>query len=38
MDFTFGQRYVVVNIPAAFAETVENGKVARRYRRRWSAR
>jgi murein L,D-transpeptidase YcbB/YkuD len=31
MDFTFGQRYVVVNIPAAFAEAVENGKVARRH-------
>ena len=31
MDFTFGQRYVVVNIPAAVAEAVENGKVARRY-------
>jgi murein L,D-transpeptidase YcbB/YkuD len=31
MGFTFGQRYVVVNIPAAVAEAVENGKVARRY-------
>src|SRR5258705_184282 len=31
MNFTFGQRYVVVNIPAAVAEAVENGKVARRY-------
>ena len=31
MDFTFGQRYVVVNIPAAVAEAVENGKVARRH-------
>ena len=31
MGFTFGQRYVVVNIPAAVAETVENGKVTRRY-------
>jgi murein L,D-transpeptidase YcbB/YkuD len=32
MDFNFGQRYVVVNIPAAFAEAVANGKVERRYR------
>ena len=24
MNFPFGQRYVVVNIPAAFAEAVEN--------------
>src|SRR5262245_30743497 len=31
MGFTFGQRYVVVNIPAAVAEAVEDGKVARRY-------
>src|SRR3954452_1454295 len=31
MGFTFGQRYVVANIPAAVAETVENGKVTRRY-------
>ena len=31
MDFTFGQRYVVVNIPAAFAETVDGDKVVRRY-------
>ncbi len=31
MDFQFGQRYVVVNLPAAFAETVEGDKVARRY-------
>ncbi len=31
MDFTFGYRYVVVNIPAAVAEAVENGKVARRH-------
>jgi murein L,D-transpeptidase YcbB/YkuD len=31
MNFVFGQRYVVVNIPAAVAEAVENGKVARRY-------
>jgi murein L,D-transpeptidase YcbB/YkuD len=32
MSFPFGQRYVVVNIPAAFAEAVENGVVVRRYR------
>jgi murein L,D-transpeptidase YcbB/YkuD len=31
MGFTFGQRYVVVNIPAAVAEAVEGGKVTRRY-------
>ena len=31
MDFMFGQRYVVVNIPAAFAETVDGDKVVRRY-------
>ena len=31
MDFTFGQRYVVVNLPAAFAETVDGSKVVRRY-------
>lgn len=31
MDFTFGGRYVVVNIPAAVAEAVENGRVARRH-------
>jgi murein L,D-transpeptidase YcbB/YkuD len=31
MDLTFGQRYVVVNLPAAFAETVEGDKVVRRY-------
>ena len=30
--FPFGQRYVVVNIPAAFAEAIENDKVVRRYR------
>ena len=29
MDFAFGQRYVVVNIPAAAVEAVENGRVAR---------
>lgn len=31
-NFSFGQRYVVVNIPAAFAEAVENDLVVRRYR------
>jgi murein L,D-transpeptidase YcbB/YkuD len=31
MDVTFGQRYVVVNLPAAFAETVEGNEVVRRY-------
>jgi murein L,D-transpeptidase YcbB/YkuD len=30
--FSFGPRYVVVNIPAAFAEAVENDAVVRRYR------
>jgi L,D-transpeptidase YcbB len=32
MSFSFGGRYVVVNISAAFAEAVENDKVVRRYR------
>ena len=32
MSFGFGQRYVVVNLPAAFAEAVENDHVVRRYR------
>jgi murein L,D-transpeptidase YcbB/YkuD len=32
MTFSFGARYVVVNIPAAFAEAVENDAVVRRYR------
>ena len=32
MNFAFGQRYVVVNIPGAFAEAVENDTVVRRYR------
>jgi murein L,D-transpeptidase YcbB/YkuD len=32
MNFPFGQRYVVVNIPATFAEAVEDNKVVRRYR------
>lgn len=31
MDFGFGQRYVVVNIPGAVVEAVENGRVARRH-------
>src|SRR5262249_44335616 len=30
-DFAFGDRYVVVNIPAAVAEAVEHGKRARRH-------
>ena len=32
MNFAFGQRYVVVNLPATFAEAVENDVVVRRYR------
>jgi murein L,D-transpeptidase YcbB/YkuD len=32
MNFPFGQRYVVVNIPATFAEAIEDDKVVRRYR------
>jgi murein L,D-transpeptidase YcbB/YkuD len=32
MNFGFGQRYVVVNLPAAFAEAIEDDKVVRRYR------
>jgi L,D-transpeptidase YcbB len=31
-NFSFGERYVVVNIPATFAEAVEDDKVVRRYR------
>jgi L,D-transpeptidase YcbB len=31
MDVIFGQRYVVVNLPAAFAETVEGNEVVHRY-------
>ncbi len=31
VDFAFGQRYVVVNLPAAFAEAVVGDKVVRRY-------
>jgi murein L,D-transpeptidase YcbB/YkuD len=32
INFAFGQRYVVVNLPATFAEAVENDQVVRRYR------
>src|ERR1700742_3445179 len=32
MKFEFGQRYVVVNLPATFAEAIENDRVVRRYR------
>ncbi len=32
VDFVFGERYVVVNIPAAFVEAIANDKVERRYR------
>ena len=32
MDFVFAERYVVVNIPAAFVEAVGDDKVQRRYR------
>jgi murein L,D-transpeptidase YcbB/YkuD len=32
MSFAFGPRYVVVNLPATFAEAVEDDKVVRRYR------
>jgi murein L,D-transpeptidase YcbB/YkuD len=32
MNFSFGPSYVVVNIPAAFAEAIENDVVVRRYR------
>jgi len=31
LDFQFGQRYVVVNLPAAFAEAVVGNKVVRRH-------
>ena len=31
-NFPFGQRYVVVNLPATFAEAIEDDKVVRRYR------
>ncbi|MGE3645824.1 MAG: murein L,D-transpeptidase [Beijerinckiaceae bacterium] len=30
-NFSFGNRYVVVNIPSASVEAVENGRVVRRY-------
>jgi murein L,D-transpeptidase YcbB/YkuD len=30
-DFPFGARYIVVNIPSAAVDAVENGRVARRY-------
>ncbi len=32
IDFSFGPRYVVVNLPATFAEAIENDTVVRRYR------
>ncbi|HLX15019.1 MAG TPA: L,D-transpeptidase family protein [Bradyrhizobium sp.] len=32
MNFQFGPRYVVVNLPATFVEAVENDVVVRRYR------
>ena len=32
MDFVFAERYVVVNIPAAFVEAISRDKVERRYR------
>jgi L,D-transpeptidase YcbB len=32
MDFIFAERYVVVNIPAAFVEAIAHDKVERRYR------
>jgi len=32
MNFSFGHRYVVVNIPATYAEAVEDDHVVRRYR------
>jgi len=32
MDFVFAERYVVVNLPAAFVEAVAHDKVERRYR------
>ena len=32
MDFVFAERYVVVNIPAAYVEAVAHDKVERRYR------
>jgi len=32
IGFKFGERYVVVNIPAAYVEAIEGDKVVRRYR------
>lgn len=32
MGFGFGPRYVVINLPAAYAEAIENDVVVRRYR------
>jgi murein L,D-transpeptidase YcbB/YkuD len=32
INFPFGPRYVIVNLPATFAEAVENDHVVRRYR------
>ena len=32
IGFKFGERYVTVNIPSAYAEAIENDKVVRRYR------
>jgi murein L,D-transpeptidase YcbB/YkuD len=32
VDFVFAERYIVVNIPAAFVEAVSHDKVERRYR------
>ncbi len=31
IDFSFGDRYVVVNLPATSVEAIENGRVAHRY-------
>jgi murein L,D-transpeptidase YcbB/YkuD len=31
MDFRFGERYIVVNIPAAYTEAIANNKVERRH-------
>ena len=31
MNFAFGERYVVVNIPSTSVEAIENGRIARRY-------
>src|SRR5258708_14886049 len=32
MGLKFGERYVVVNLPAPYGEAIENDKVVRRYR------